>query len=63
MRALLEAHAEWSAKRHDFRDTALGHIAHTLMLRSPQLRPETAPDMAVVLLHTMKALVAEDGGQ
>ena len=65
MRALLEARAEWSAKRHDFRNAALGLIARTLRLRSPQLRPETARDMAVVLLHTMKtmkALAAEDGG-
>jgi AcrR family transcriptional regulator len=65
MRALLEARAEWSAKRHDFRDAALRHIARTLMLRSPQLGPETARHMAVVLLHnmkTMKALAADSPG-
>ena len=65
MRALLEARAEWSAKRHDFRDATLRHIARTLMLRSPRLSAETAEHMAVVLLHnmkTMKAFVAEHGG-
>jgi AcrR family transcriptional regulator len=65
MLALLEARAEWSAKRHDFRNAALRHIARTLMLRAPQLCPETAQHMAVVLLHnmkTMKALAADHGG-
>ena len=65
MRALLEARAELSAKRADFRDAALRHIARTLTLRSPRLPPERAGHMAVVLLHnmkTMKALVAGHGG-
>jgi AcrR family transcriptional regulator len=64
MRALLEARAEFSAKRQDFRDAALGHIARTLMLRSPQLPPEKARHMAIVLLQNMKAmksLAADDG--
>ena len=63
MRALLESHAEFSVKRQEFRDAALGHIARTLTIRSP--RPsETARHMAVVLLYNMKAmkeLVAEQG--
>jgi AcrR family transcriptional regulator len=64
MRALLEARAEFSAKWQDFRDAALRHIARTLTLRSPQLPPETAQHMAVVLLNNMKAmkeLVADQG--
>ena len=64
MRALLEARAEFSAKRQDFRDDALRHIAGTLRLRSPQLAAETARAMAVVLLNNMKAmkeLVADEG--
>jgi AcrR family transcriptional regulator len=56
MRALLETRAEFSAKRQEFRDAALRHIARTLMLRSPRLPPETARHMAVVLLNNMKAM-------
>jgi AcrR family transcriptional regulator len=62
--ALLEARSEWSVKRAEFRKAALRRIAQLLMLRSPQLRPETAEDIAVVLLHnmkTMKALTLEQG--
>ncbi|MDB5313522.1 MAG: transcriptional regulator [Gemmataceae bacterium] len=62
--ALLEARSEWSGKRAEFRSAALRRIAQILMLRSPQLRPETADDIAVVLLHnmkTMKALTLEQG--
>jgi AcrR family transcriptional regulator len=64
MRALLEARADLSVKRHDFCTAALRHIAQTLMLRSPRLQPETAQHMAIVLLHnmkTMKALTVEHG--
>ncbi len=62
--ALLEARSEWSVKRAEFRQAALRRIARILMLRSPRLRPETAEDVAVVLLHnmkTMKALTLEQG--
>jgi AcrR family transcriptional regulator len=62
--ALLEARSEWSAKRIEFRTTALGRIARILRLRSPQIRPSVAEDIAVVLLHnmkTMKALTLEQG--
>jgi len=65
MLALLEARAEWSERRQEFRDATLRHIAGTLMLRSPQIPPEKARQMAVVLLHnmkTMKALAADEGG-
>jgi AcrR family transcriptional regulator len=62
--ALLEARSEWSVKRAEFCNAALERIAQILMLRSPQLRPEMAEDIAVVLLHnmkTMKALTLEEG--
>jgi AcrR family transcriptional regulator len=64
MVALLDARAEWSARRRELRDSALRHIARTLSLKSPALAPETTRHMAAVLLHnmkTMKALVAEYG--
>jgi AcrR family transcriptional regulator len=62
--ALLDARSEWSTKRSEFRQAALRRIAQLLRLRSPQLRPKTAEDIAVVLLHnmkTMKALTLEPG--
>jgi AcrR family transcriptional regulator len=62
--ALLDARSEWSAKRAEFRNTAIQRIANILMLRSPRLHPKTAEDIAVVLLHnmkTMKALALEQG--
>jgi AcrR family transcriptional regulator len=62
--ALLEARSEWSVKRAEFRNAALRRIAQILMLRSPHLRPETAEDVAVVLLQnmkTMKVLTLEQG--
>ncbi|OWK36559.1 Transcriptional regulator, TetR family [Fimbriiglobus ruber] len=64
MVALLDARSEWSAKPAEFRNAAIGHIARIVMLRAPHLRPETARDVAVVLLHnmkTMKALTLEQG--
>jgi AcrR family transcriptional regulator len=64
MRALLESRAEFSTRRHEFRNAALRHIAQTLMLRSPRLCPETAQHMAVVLLQNMKNMktLAADHG-
>ena len=62
--ALLEARSEWSVKRAEFRKAALRRITQILMLRSPRLRPDTADDIAVVLLHnmkTMKAMTLEQG--
>jgi AcrR family transcriptional regulator len=64
MKALLESRVEFSSKWQDFRDDALRHIARTLTLRSPQIAPESAQAMAVVLLQNMKAmkeLVADEG--
>jgi AcrR family transcriptional regulator len=64
MQALLEARTELSMKRDEFRNATLRQIARTLRLRSPQLGPETAQNMAVVLLHNMKimkTLASENG--
>jgi AcrR family transcriptional regulator len=65
IRALLEARAELSEKRLEFRKATLGRIARTLRLRAPGLPLEKARSMAIVLLHntkTMKTLVADHGG-
>jgi AcrR family transcriptional regulator len=62
--ALLEARSEWSARRAEFRTAALHRIVQILTLRSPRLGPETAQDIAVILLHnmkTMKALTIDQG--
>lgn len=62
--ALLEARSEWSVKRAELGKAVLRSISQILMLRSPQLRPQTATAIAVVLLHnmkTMKALTFEQG--
>jgi AcrR family transcriptional regulator len=62
--ALLDARSEWSVKRAELRKAVLGSIAKILLLRSPQLRPQTAKDIAVVVLHnmkTMKAITFEQG--
>ena len=64
MVALLDARAEWSAKRQELIDAALLHIARLLPLKSRALALEMARHMAAVLLHNMKAmkaLVAEYG--
>jgi len=58
IRALLEAHSDWSAKRGEFRSAVLQHIAQTLKLRCPRLSARTAGNMAVVLLHNMKTVSA-----
>jgi AcrR family transcriptional regulator len=62
--ALLEARSEWSVKRAELTKAVLRSIAQILMVRSPQLRPQAATDIAVVLLHnmkTMKTLTFEQG--
>ena len=62
--ALLEVRSDWSVKRAEFRKAALRRIARILTLRSPRLRPETAVDIAVIVLHnmkTMKVLTLEQG--
>ena len=56
IRALLEAHPGWSAKRAEFRRAIRRRIAETLTLKSPGLDPGTAGDMAVILLQNMKTV-------
>jgi AcrR family transcriptional regulator len=56
IRALLEAHADWSAKRKEFRAGMRRRIAETLILRYPRLRASVADDMAVVILQNMKTV-------
>jgi AcrR family transcriptional regulator len=56
IRALLEAHVDWSAKRKEFRAGMRRRIAETLLLRYPRLRPRVADDMAVVILQNMKTV-------
>ncbi len=55
-RALLEAHADWSSKRVEFRRAMRQRIAKTLMLRSPKLNPSIAGDVAIVILQNMKTV-------
>lgn len=55
-RALLEAHADWSSKRVEFRRAMHQRIARTLMRRSPKLKPRMAADMAIVILQNMKTV-------
>ncbi len=56
IRALLEAHADWSTKRREFRSFIRRHITETLTLRHPKLKPKAAADMAVVILQNMKTV-------
>jgi AcrR family transcriptional regulator len=54
IRALLEAHSDWSTKRQEFRSRMRWHIAETLTLRNPKLDPKIARDMAAILLQNLK---------
>jgi AcrR family transcriptional regulator len=54
IRALLEAHSDWSTKRQEFRSRMRRHIAETLTLRNPKLDPKIARDMAAILLQNLK---------
>jgi AcrR family transcriptional regulator len=54
IRALLEAHADWSTKRQEFRSRMRRRIAETLALRSPKLDSKVARNMAAILLQNMK---------
>ena len=56
IRALLEAHSEWSAKRGEFRIAMRRHIAKTLTLRHPRLSPKVARNMAVIIQQNMKTV-------
>jgi AcrR family transcriptional regulator len=58
IRALLEAHSEWSARRGEFRNATRRQIARTLRLRCPKLDPKVARPMAVVILQNMKTVGA-----
>ncbi len=53
---LMDANADWSVKRQEFRGVALKRIAKTLMLSNPDLPSSLARDMAFVILHNMKAM-------
>jgi len=53
----LDSRSEWSARRREFRDRALGRIVKALKLRVPKLDQKVAEDMAVILHHNMKAMV------
>jgi len=54
IRALLEAHSDWSIKRQEFRSRMRRRIAETLTLRSPKLDRKVARNMAAILLQNMK---------
>ncbi len=56
--ALLEARAEWSLRRLEFRRELRRRIANALMLRSPKLRKNQAEDIAVVVLQNAKSMAA-----
>jgi AcrR family transcriptional regulator len=56
IRALLEGHSDWSAKRKEFRNAMRRHIAETLTLRCPKLDSTVAKNMAVIILQNMKTV-------
>jgi Transcriptional regulator len=56
IRALLEVHSDWSAKRKEFRSAMRRHIAETLTLRRPKLGSTLARNMAVIILQNMKTV-------
>jgi AcrR family transcriptional regulator len=56
IRALLEAHSDWSAKRKEFRSAMRRQIAQTLTLRCPKLDSTVARNMAVIILQNMKTV-------
>lgn len=55
---LLESRSDVSDKRRLFREKTLGCIVRTLELHAPGIDPTVAKDIAVVLLHNMRVLVA-----
>jgi AcrR family transcriptional regulator len=55
---LLDASRDWSVKREEFRKTALRRIAGSLMLYSPELPEKSAGDIALLLLLSMKTIIA-----
>ena len=55
---LMDSRMEWSGKRTELRDAALARITRALLVRAPTLPRNCAHDMAVVLLSTMRAVLA-----
>src|SRR5487761_449782 len=54
--ALLDARAEWSARRAELRQLIRRHIARILLTRSPRLAPNLVESMAAILLQNMRAM-------
>lgn len=63
--ALLDARSDWSARRAELRRMTSRLIARILTRRAPQLASEVVENMAVVLLHNIRAMAAliADGDQ
>ena len=55
---LLDARSAWTDSRQEFRAKVLSRIVQTLRRRAPALAPDHAADIAIVLLHNMKTMVA-----
>ena len=58
MRGLLEARAEWSDKRLEFRNLALKRLAKTILRYAPEMSRSDARDVAVIMLLNMKTMAA-----
>jgi len=58
MRGLLEARAEWSDQRLQFRNLALKRLVKTILLHAPAMSRTEARDVAVILLLNMKTMAA-----
>ncbi|MGH7114843.1 MAG: TetR/AcrR family transcriptional regulator [Stellaceae bacterium] len=56
--ALLDARSDWSARRAELRHMTRRLIARILTRRAPQLAPQLVENMAVVLLHNLRAMAA-----
>jgi AcrR family transcriptional regulator len=58
MRGLLEARADWSDKRLEFRNLALKRLAKTISRYAPEMSRADAKDVAVIMLLNMKTMAA-----
>jgi AcrR family transcriptional regulator len=58
--ALLDARADFSARRSEFYDAFRRHIVRVLTLRDPRLSTKKVEDMSVVLLQNMKTMKSLD---
>ncbi|HTV45553.1 MAG TPA: TetR/AcrR family transcriptional regulator [Stellaceae bacterium] len=56
--ALLDAQSDWSSRRAELRRATRSHIARILAAREPQLPRALVDQMAVILLHNMRAMAA-----